>query len=439
MKKTLYIISILFMQSCSIYSSYKAPEIIQNIDEQTDIPTWNEYFTDSNLSDLISIALENNSDLRIAKLNIEQADAILLSSKLSYLPSLNLGGEAGISKFSGSTSKTYSVPLTTQWEIDIFGKLRNTKQKNIAGYYQSKEYVNMVKSQLIAGIANSYYTLIMLDRQLFITKESIKNQKKNLDIIIALKEAGMQTEAAVNQAKSNYIGVQASEKDLELQINNLQNAISLLLNQAPGEITRSNFNECIDFGSDISKSISLGALANRPDVKYAEYELRKNFYNVNLSNSMMYPSLSLSGVLGWTNGQGGTVNPGEMLLSALGSLFQPIFNAGANRANLKISKAQYEQALIAFEKALLTAGNEVNNALATCETSSQKLILRNEQIKADSLALSNTKELMLHSSTTYLEILFAENSLLNSQLMQVADWFEGIRGKIELYKGLGGN
>ncbi len=439
MKKILYIISILFMQSCSIYSSYKAPEMIQDIDEQTNIPIWSEFFTDNNLQELINKALENNSDLRIAKLNIEQADAMLLSSKLSYLPSLNLGAEAGISKFSGSTTKTYSVPLTTQWEIDIFGKLRNTKQKNLAAYLQSKEYVNMVKSQLISGIANSYYTLIMLDRQLFITNESVKNQKQNLDIIIALKEAGLQTEAAVNQAKSNYIGVQASAKDLELQITNIQNAISLLLNQTPSEITRSKFDESLEFGSDISGSISLEALANRPDVKYAEYELRKNFYNVNVARSMMYPSISLSGALGWTNGQGGTVNPGEMLLSALGSLMQPIFNAGANRANLKISKAQHEQALIAFEKALLTAGNEVNNALASCETSAQKLILRNEQIIADSSALANTTELMKHSSTTYLEVLYAESSLLNSQLMQVADWFEGVRGKIDLYKGLGGN
>ena len=301
----------------------------------------------------------------------------------------------------------------------------------------------MVKTQLIAGIANSYYTLIMLDRQLVITNESVNNQQKNLDIIIALKEAGMQTEAAVNQAKSSYINAQAAAKDLEKQVKSVENALCLLLNETPSYINRASFNESLGydsnlvFGSNILTSISLEALSNRPDVKVAEYELRKNFYNVNLARSLMYPSLNLSGVLGWTNGQGGTINPGEMLLSALGSLTQPIFNRGANRANLKISKAQYEQALISFEKALLVAGNEVNNALIECETSAKKLALRSEQIIADRSALSNTMELMQHSSSTYLEVLYAENSLLSSQLMQIADWFEGISGRINLYKSLG--
>ena len=304
--------------------------------------------------------------------------------------------------------------------------------------FRSAAYEQMVQTQLVASIANGYYTLVMLDDQLRIVRQTIANLKENLAVIIELKKAGMQSEAAVNQATANYFSVQTSEEDLQKQLKIVENSIALLINETPHAMRRSAYNECTALNVELKDKISLTALANRPDVKVAEYNLRRDFYGVNVARAAFYPSISLGGSVGWTNNVGAVVNPGELLLSAIGSLTQPIFNKGVNRANLKIAHAQYDQSLISFEKALLVAGNEVNDALTECQSSAAKRILRKHQITANEQAVANSIELMKHSSATYLEVLFAQNALLQSQLEDVSDWFEGVRGSVNLYKSLSG-
>ena len=441
-------VSVLSLNSCGLYSTFEAPEVqTENLsgedvsmqDSVADVPSWRTFFADQQLQQLIEKGLEANSDLQIARLNIEQTEAALTASKLAYLPSLAIGAEGGISNFkNGSTAKTYHLPLTTQWEIDIFGRLRNSKQAALASLLQSEEYVKMVQTQLISSIANSYYTLIMLDDQLRIIDKTVANLKENLEVIIELKKAGMQSEAAVNQATANYFSVQTSAHDLKQQIRIVENSIALLINETPHTIARSSYNSNSSLNIDLKDNISLVALANRPDVKVAEYDLRRSFYGVNIARSAFYPAISLGGSAGWTNNVGAVVNPGGWLLSAVGSLTQPLFNKGVNRANLKVAKSQYEQSLLSFEKALLIAGSEVNNALTECQTSAEKRILRKQQITANEQAVSNSIELMKHSSATYLEVIFAQNTLLQSQLEDVSDWFEGVRGGVNLYKSLGG-
>lgn len=297
----------------------------------------------------------------------------------------------------------------------------------------------MVQTQLIASIANNYYTLIMLDEQLNITKDCVENLKQNLEVIVALKEAGMQTEAAVNQATVNYHEVQISQKVLERQIRNIENSLALLINETPHTVDRSSFHKEQTFGVDLNKSISILALSNRPDVKNVEYDLKQSFYGINIVRAAFYPSLNLSGSAGWTNNSGAAiVNPGSLLLSALGSLTQPIFNKGVNQSNLNIAKINYEKSLLSFHQTLLNAGVEVNDALTQCQNSKEKLSLRELQIKASKDAVENSIDLMKNSSNTYLEVLVAQNSLLQSRLSQVSDWFEHVQGNINLYKALGG-
>lgn len=435
--------------SCSIYKNYKAPEVESNQilgssielpDSASAIPVWKSVFVDKNLQNLIQKALESNADLRIAQLSVEQSEAMLLTAKLAYLPSFMFNPEGNISSFDRSkASYSYNLPVNAQWEIDLFGKLRNNKEQNKAFLLQSKEYKKLIQTQLIAAVANSYYTLLMLDQQLMITNQCIENQKKNLEVIIAMKEAGMQTEAAVNQATASYYSVQTSGKDLAKQIRIIENNIALLINHAPGQIIRSNYADTPILNNTFREGISLAALSNRPDVKKAEYILRGSFYGVNAAHSAFYPSITLGGVAGWTNNAGGMIaNPGKLLLSAIGSLTQPLFNKGINIANLKIAKAKYEQSMLAFHQTLLNAGVEVNDALISCQNSSDKSEIRQKQVDANEKALNNSIELMKHSSTTYLEVIYAENAYLQSKLLQVADWFEGIQGQINLYKALGG-
>ncbi|MGL4994519.1 MAG: TolC family protein [Bacteroidales bacterium] len=442
--------STIIMASCSTYSSFKSPEVEvsdicgQDVEMQQDTilaaPSWREVFVDKNLSALIDSALKSNSDLQIALLNIEQSQAQLLSSKLAYLPSLAIGAEGALYKPKDvDLMKTYSVPLTMQWEIDLFGKLRNSKEQARSSLLRSKEYSRMVQSQLISSIANSYYTLIMLDEQLAITTESVRNQKENLEAMKAMKDAGMQTQMAVNQAEASYFGVMSTQRDLETQIRVVENSLSLLVNRAPSTIERGTF---MDHGSvEIapSNTVPLSMLSSRPDVKEAEYALRSNFYAVNVARAAFYPSINISGGASWTNNNFGMmVNPATLLMSAMGSLAQPIFNKGLNKANLKVAKIQYEQAKLAFEKSLLTAGGEVNNALLSCSNSQAKLEYRYQQVEANRLAYSNSCEMMKYSSTTYLDVLVSQSMLLQSQLLQVADWFEGVQARVNLYKALGG-
>lgn len=449
MRKILLIATTLCVaSSCSLYKTFKTPETpVENLcgegvavqDSVTALLPWQEMFPDKPLQELIGKGLAANSDLRIARLNIEQSEAMLRSSKLAYLPSFALTPEGSITKPENTpASYAYQLPLTMQWELDVFGKLRNSKEKARASLLQSREYVKMVQTQLVAGIANTYYTLVMMDEQLRITRATIQNQKENLEVMIALKEAGMQTETAVNQASAQYYSIQSSGKDLEKQIRTVENSLALLINEPPHAIRRSLFSESEAIRMDHNQPVPLTALANRPDVKEAEYALRGQFYGVNVARSAFYPSISLGGSIGWTNNLGVIANPGSLLISAIGSLAQPLFNRGVNRANLKIAKAQYEQALIGFEKSLLVAGNEVNDALIACQNSAAKTTLRQKQVQANEQALSNSLELMKHSSMTYLEILIAQSSLLQAQLLQASDWLEGKQGQINLYKALGG-
>lgn len=298
--------------------------------------------------------------------------------------------------------------------------------------------MQMVQVQLIASIANNYYMLLMLDEQLRVTRQSIRNQKENLEVIIAMKEAGMQTEAAVNQASADYYNVQSSEKELMKQIRLVESCMALLINETPHTIIRASTSEVMAVNIDYTAPISLLALANRPDVKQAEYALESSFYSVNIARSAFYPSISLNGSIGWTNNLGVIANPGSILLSAIGSLTQPLFNKGVNRASLKIAKSQYEQSLLRFKNALLIAGSEINDALITCQSSMEKVILRRQQLESSLKAYENSLDLMQHSSSTYLEVLIAQSTSLQSQLLLVTDWFEGIQGQINLYKALGG-
>ena len=254
MKNIIYFTIILLLSSCNIYRSFETPENIQPniagndisiIDTLIELPSWESYFTDEKLQILINEALSANSDLLIAKQNIVQAEAALLSSKLSYLPSFALAPQGGISKFGDASLKTYNLPLTTQWEIDLSGRMLNEKRRSQSLLLQREEYTRLIQTQLISSVANSYYTLVMLDEQLRITISSCEIREKTVEIMKSLKDVGLQTEAAVNQAEVDYYNVKASVNMLEYQIVQVQNALSLLLNQTPQDIQRATISQRI--------------------------------------------------------------------------------------------------------------------------------------------------------------------------------------------------
>lgn len=399
---------------------------------------WRQVFTEPQLVSLIETALERNADLRTANLNVVQAEAQLKAAKLAFLPSLTVGAEGQLSKTKGQqTQKTYNIPVSMQWEVDLAGRLRGEKRAAVATYWSTAETERAVRLQLIAAVATHYYTLAMMDEQLAVTRENISNAKQTVEVMQTLKEVGIQNEAAVSAARATWLNVAAQEKTLLQQIQTTENAIRVLVGKQLESIGRTGFGNAGVSMND-SATYQLATLANRPDVKAAEYALKAQTAQVDVARAAFYPQLTISASLGWTNLVGEVVNPGQILLSAIGSLVQPLFNKGQNRANLRIAKAQQEQALVTFNQALLVAGTELNDALTACRLSSERLALRQQEVAAAERAYEVSKEVMQNSSTTYLEVLTAQQSLLQSRLTLTTDRFDLIQGRINLFKALGG-
>lgn len=400
---------------------------------------WRELFTDLQLQALIEQGLAYNTDLQSAQWRVKEAEASLKTARLSLLPSFNLAPQGGVTSFEDHRPNwTWTAPVTASWEIDIFGRLLNGKRRAKALYAQSQEYRQAVQTQLIASVANLYYTLLMLDSQYNVSKQTAAKWRESVETMRAMMQAGMTNDAGVKQMEANYYAIEASLFDLEEQIRNVENSLSSLLGEAPTRIVRGSLDGQ-DFPEELTVGVPVQMLSNRPDVRSSELNLVQAFYSTAEARSALYPSLTLSGTFGWTNSLGSMVsNPGKMIFSAAASLVQPIFNAGANRARVKIAKAQQEEALLSFQQTLLNAGAEVNNALTPGQTARSKTSLRRKQIAALERAVESTELLMRHGTSTYLEVLTAQQSLLSSQLTQISDRFDEIQGIVNLYQALGG-
>lgn len=390
---------------------------------------WQEMFTDTLLQNLIEIGLENNSNLKAASLQCEEALATLKASKLAYIPSFDasLGGTVAGSLEQSAESWGWSLPLNASWQIDIFGSLTNAKRRAAALVEGSEAYRQAVRSQLIATIATTYYSLVALDAQYAIYQETECNWKKSLETTKRLMEAGTYNMAAVAQTEANYYGVKASLVDMQTSIREIENSLCSLLGIPSGHISRASLEGWTE-PEAVTAGIPAIALANRPDVMQAESAYKAAFYGTNQARSNMYPSLRITG----------TLNFAELLYNAAASLLAPIFQNGQLTAQLKIAKAQQEEAALQFNQAIIDAGIEVNNLMTGINGAKEKGEYYALQQNALETAVKSTTSLMEHGSTTYLEILTAQTSLLNAQITVIANKLDEINGVISLYQALGG-
>lgn len=441
--------AVCLMTGCSIYKPYSRPEVqteglYRDLEETKDTASiatlgWRNLFSDKNLQALIDKGLERNTDLRVAHTRVKAAEAVLMNARLSYLPSVVLAPDGSISGTEGAKAiKTYNLAASASWEIDLFGKVTNAKREALAALEGSRAYRQAVETQLIATIANSYYMLLMLDRQLIISEQTLITWKETEHSIEALKRAGKSNDAAVLQAKANRLALEASVVSIQKSIRETENGLSALLADTSHDIMRGALQKQ-QFPDTLYAGLPIQLLANRPDVRQAEWNLAQAYYATNAARSAFYPSLTLSGSTGWTNNVGGVVvNPGSWLFSAVGSLMQPLFNKGTNIANLRQAKARQEEALLLFQQSLLDAGKEVNNALTRWQSARIRMDYVNQQIMTLQEAVRKTELLMQHTSTNYLEVLTARQRLLEAELTQAQDKFEEIQGVIDLYHAVGG-
>ena len=444
------------LSSCHIYKAYDRPEDITTEGLYRDtalvntavandtasfgnVP-WREVFTDPQLQAYIEQALANNADLRTAMLNVESAQAALLSARLAYLPQLSLSPQGTLTNWNKGemTTKTYNIPVSASWQIDLFGQILNPKRAAQVSLKQAQYNQQAVQTQLIANVANIYYTLLMLDRQLEITENTAEVLKDYVETMQAMYDYGNVNSAAIEQSRSAYAQIVASLSDLRQSLTETENAFCLILNEPAHAIERGVLENQV-LPSEFSVGVPIQLLSNRPDVKAAEMALAACYYNTNSARAAFYPQITLSGTAGWTNSSGaGIVNPGKLLANLIGSLTQPLFYRGANIARLRQAKAQEEQAKIGFQTTLLNAGNEVSNALALYQNTVAKVNSRTMQVNSARKAAEDTKELFNLGTSTYLEVLTAQQSYLSAQLSEVSDTYSQMQAVINLYQALGG-
>ena len=343
--------------------------------------------------------LDKNKDIAIARLKTEEASSTLQASKLAYLPSLSFSADGNTSKLIDlDADKTYSVGLLASWEVDAFGKATNTKRMYAESYAAQVAYVQAVQSSLVATIAENYYNILALDAELEIYSETLESWAETVRVLEVLAKSGQANELAVLQAKSNMLSVEQSVSQTHKEIAVCENALSVLLGRVPGSIERSSIES--QQISTLETGLPISILRHRPDVKEAEHSLASAFYATNVARSQLYPTLSLSGTLGFTNSGGGVVlNPGKWLLNAAGNLLEPIFNNGQNMANLNVAKVQQEKAKLLWQQTVLNAGREVNDALASYQAAFQNLTSANNQIELLKTATQKAEVLMKHSNS----------------------------------------
>ena len=456
MKKLMICMSAaLLLSSCGLYNKYERPEVdtkglIRDTKSLTDTLAvqdtttfgnmpWRSVFTDPQLQALIQQGLDNNPDLLNAALNVQMVNEALKVAKLAFLPSVAVSPQGSLTSFDGAAAtKSYSLPISASWNVDLFGNLLSAKRSAQMQLIATKDYQTVVKTNVISTIANLYYTLLMIDRQMEIVTDMEQLTKETWEKMQFMHEnrAGYRS-TAVQSAEAAYYQVQSQRVDLERQMRETENSLSLLLGQPGQAIARGKFAGQ-SLPTDLSTGVGIQMLANRADVHQYEMSLAQCFYDVETARSRFYPSINITGTAAFTNNSG-TINPGKWLLSAVGSLTQPIFQHGQIVAGLKVAKMQYEQAYNKWQNAIYKAGNEVSNALVAYNSYSQKAELDGKRVEVLKKNVEDTKRLMESSSnTTYLEVITAQSNLLNAEISEVTDQLSKMQAVVSLYQALGG-
>jgi NodT family efflux transporter outer membrane factor (OMF) lipoprotein len=461
MKKVILFFAVGFLfTGCGLYNNYEktvqepegvfgATPDITSATSETSIAemSWREFFSDPLLQQLIEQALANNTDLNSARINIEKSEISLRTKKLAFLPSVYFSPQGSFSKFgSESWTRSYTIPLDVSWEVDVFGSLRNKKRAAKAALLQAQMTEEATRSNLISSVAQQYFYLQLLDRELDILISTDSLWKASLDTQQALYENGQAYSTAVNQQESSWLDVKLQIVAIKRAIRSTENEICSLLCITPQHIARSKwyadeYHSSSDKRLFEERYMKVGVpammLERRPDIRLANFYIEEAFYNVQAARAAFYPSITLTGELGWSN-NGGYVNPGKLLLQLVGQLSQPIFARGQINANYKTAQLTEENLKKKYVQAIVDAGNQVNEAIADCRAARQSHEYYHRQVEVLHEAYIGTHELMDNGKAQYLEVLTAQESLLNAQLNEASNMYNGAQALISLYVALGG-
>ncbi|MCT4637264.1 MAG: efflux transporter outer membrane subunit [Bacteroidales bacterium] len=443
------LVLVLLITSCNTYKNLEqAPKIkidgdrlneIQSTDTLTVADSsWTSYFEDVQLKELISTALENNIDLQISITRIKRSEAGLRMSKLSLYPNLSAGLESNLT-FADKNVENYTLGFRASWELDLWGKLNNQTKAKYASLLNTYEYKKLIQTQIIANIANAYYRLLSLDKQLEVTKRTILILQKNAETMDALKQAGQQNAAGVSQSYALLYSTQTNIPQLESQIREQENIISLLLGREPGRIERTNFDSQ-KVKTELSIGIPAIALSKRPDIRQSQLDVQKAFANTKAAKADLYPSIKITSATAGnsSNSFSELFKFDNIAANLVAGITQPIFNRGQIKGNIKVAEADQEEALLNFKNSVLKAAQEVSDILFGLESSLNKNEFRERQIESLSNSVEFTQELLIAGEANYTEVLTAQQNLLLAQLSQINDKLDQLIYGVNLYKALGG-
>ena len=436
------------LTGCGIYDKYESKATVPSDVFGSSVKTqgtsmaqmsWREFFTDPQLQELIDQVLACNTDLNSARIAVEKAEASLKVAKLAYLPSLYFAPQGTIASFDKSAaSKTYNLPLQLQMDVDVFGSITNKKRASKAVLLQAQIQEEAVRANLISATAQQYYMLQVLDLQLQILIATDSLWHASLETQKSLYENGKAYSTAVNQMESSYLNVKTQIIDTRRTILSVENSICSLLGTTPQHIKRSVWGG-YPLTADVTVGVPAELLQYRPDIRIANHAMEEAFYNTQAARSAFFPTITLTGTAGWTNSAGGQViDPGKLLLTAVGQLTQPIFARGQLKGNLKIKQLTEEDLQKKYVQTVIDAGNQVNEALADCKAALDKHDYYHHQVAVLQDAYAGTHELMDNGKASYLEVLTAQENLLSAQLNEAMNMYDGAQGVIALYIALGG-
>ena len=447
----LLITAILILPSCHLRQAFVRPAVkIDSLYRGVDNPdtagmadiSWTRMFKDEKLQALLREGMDHNYDLKIAVARIKQAEANLQQSKAAFLPALSVGPQYTRQKTTagqgGVTGNLFELSGGASWEVDLWGKLKGAKKAALARLLQSHAYIRAVQTQLTASIASDYFNLLAFDKELTITLQTVESYKNDVETNKALKAANRLNEASVAQSEANRYAAEVTIPDLQNNIRQLENAISVLVGRQPGGIQRDSIDaEQVD--TVLQTGLPAQLLSNRPDVQEAEYNVRYYFEQINVARAYFYPSLSITAQGGWQSATIGSLfNSVSFFGNVAGGLLQPVLNQGLNKQRLRLANAQYEEFVLTFQQTVLGAGQEVSDALYSYQSAQSKLVARSHQLDALERSVDYTRLLLKGGYVTYIDVLTSEQGYLAARLNSVNDRLQQLSAVVSLYQSLGG-
>lgn len=415
---------------------------------------WREFFTETDLTQLIDDAIAKNNDLQIAEKNIAIANLQYKQSKWGNVPQLNANVSASSTRLSDNSLnginagqalgqkhiEDFTAGGTLTWEADIWGKIRNRKKSARAGYLQTTEAKKALQTAVIANVSKGYYDLLMLDAQLEIAKKTLQLNDSTLFIVNLQFDAGQVTSLAKQQTEAQRLVAAKLIPLLEQNIQIQENALSVLTGTFPEAKARTRTLASLVVKNDLQAGIPAQLLSRRPDVKAAELALRAANANVGITKATLYPSLNITAAGGvnafeasnWFN------LPASLFGSVAGGLTAPLLNGKKLRTNYEIAKVARDQKAIEFRQTVLVAVKEVSDALARIDKQEQQFKIVNDRVATLRTAISNADMLFRNGMSTYLEVIIAQGNLLEAELELAAITKDRLSSNVELYRALGG-